>query len=143
MTTPTTLLNALLPLVAELPSRLPETERYRRLLAALRAVLPGDAAALLRCERGENGDDWLRPLAIDGLSPDTLGRRFRVAEHPRQVDKANRLVQRRSRVCHKFTIPKLMCPEFRGVEHLGHATLPSGQSDRVAAGARRHCRATA
>ena len=83
MTTPTTLLNALLPLVAELPSRLPETERYRRLLAALRAVLPGDAAALLRCERGENGDDWLRPLAIDGLSPDTLGRRFRVAEHPR------------------------------------------------------------
>lgn len=83
MTTSTTLLNALLPLVAELPSRLPETERYRRLLAALRAVLPGDAAALLRCERGENGDDWLRPLAIDGLSPDTLGRRFRVAEHPR------------------------------------------------------------
>ena len=83
MTTTTILLNALLPLVAELPSRLPETERYRRLLAALRAVLPGDAAALLRCERGENGDDWLRPLAIDGLSPDTLGRRFRVAEHPR------------------------------------------------------------
>jgi anaerobic nitric oxide reductase transcription regulator len=83
MTTSTILLNALLPLVAELPSRLPETERYRRLLAALRAVLPGDAAALLRCERGENGDDWLRPLAIDGLSPDTLGRRFRVAEHPR------------------------------------------------------------
>ena len=25
----------------------------------------------------------MRPLAIDGLSPDTLGRRFRVAEHPR------------------------------------------------------------
>lgn len=83
MTAPATLLHALLPLVAELSSALPESERYRRLLAALRTVLPGDAAALLRCERGDDGDDWLRPLAIDGLSPDTLGRRFRVAEHPR------------------------------------------------------------
>lgn len=83
MTASATLLNALLPLVAELSSQLPESERYRRLLAALRTVLPGDAAALLRCERSEDGDDWLRPLAIDGLSPDTLGRRFRVAEHPR------------------------------------------------------------
>jgi anaerobic nitric oxide reductase transcription regulator len=83
MTMPVTLLNALLPLVAELSGELPETERYRRLLAALRTVLPADAAALLRCERSEEGGDWLRPLAIDGLSPDTLGRRFRVAEHPR------------------------------------------------------------
>ena len=83
MTATSTLLNALLPLVVQLPSDLPESERYRRLLAALRTVLPGDAAALLRCERGDDGDDWLRPLAIDGLSPDTLGRRFRVAEHPR------------------------------------------------------------
>ena len=83
MTASASLLNALLPLVAELSSQLPETERYRRLLAALRTVLPADAAALLRCERAESGDAWLRPLAIDGLSPDTLGRRFRVAEHPR------------------------------------------------------------
>ena len=83
MTASATLLNALLPLVAELSSQLPESERYRRLLAALRAVLPADAAALLRCERSEEGEEWLRPLAIDGLSPDTLGRRFRVAEHPR------------------------------------------------------------
>ena len=83
MTANALLLNAVLPLVAELSSQLPESERYRRLLAALRTVLPGDAAALLRCERGEDGIDWLRPLAIDGLSPDTLGRRFRVAEHPR------------------------------------------------------------
>ena len=83
MTASASLLNALLPLVAELSSQLPETERYRRLLAALRTVLPADAAALLRCERAESGDAWLRPLAIDGRSPDTLGRRFRVAEHPR------------------------------------------------------------
>ena len=83
MTANALLLNALLPLVAELSSQLPETERYRRLLAALRTVLPGDAAALLRCEHGDGGIDWLRPLAIDGLSPDTLGRRFRLSEHPR------------------------------------------------------------
>lgn len=85
MTTSTTLLNALLPLVAELSGQLSEPERYRRLLAALRTVLPGDAAALLRYECSEAGEAWLRPLAIDGLSPDTLGRRFRVAEHPRFV----------------------------------------------------------
>ena len=55
MTANALLLNALLPLVAELSSQLPETERYRRLLAALRTVLPADAAALLRCERGADG----------------------------------------------------------------------------------------
>ena len=80
------LLHTLLPLVAELSSQVPEAERYRRLLAALRTVLPGDAAALLRCERDASdadGDMWMRPLAIDGLVPDTLGRRFSVREHPR------------------------------------------------------------
>lgn len=76
MTTNTSLLNALLPLVAELSSDMPEHERYRRLLSALRTVLPADAAALLRYEAD---GAWLRPLAIDGLSADTLGRRFHVA----------------------------------------------------------------
>lgn len=71
MTTNTSLLNALLPLVAELSSDMPEHERYRRLLSALRTVLPADAAALLRYEAD---GAWLRPLAIDGLSADTLGR---------------------------------------------------------------------
>ncbi|WP_353235624.1 nitric oxide reductase transcriptional regulator NorR [Diaphorobacter ruginosibacter] len=72
-------LHALIPLVADLALELPERERLRRLLAALRTVLPADAVALLRLEDGE----WLRPLAIDGLVPDALGRRFRIAEHPR------------------------------------------------------------
>ncbi|QIL82188.1 nitric oxide reductase transcriptional regulator NorR [Diaphorobacter sp. HDW4A] len=72
-------LHALIPLVADLAQELPERERLRRLLAALRTVLPADAAALLKLEDGE----WLRPLAIDGLVPDALGRRFRIAEHPR------------------------------------------------------------
>ena len=72
------LLTALLPLVSDLSRDLPERERYRRLLQAMRALLPCDAAALLRLD-----GEWLVPLAVDGLSPDTLGRRFRVSEHPR------------------------------------------------------------
>jgi len=72
------LLTALLPLVSDLSRELPEGERYRRLLEAMRALLPCDAAALLRLD-----GEWLVPLAVDGLSADTLGRRFKVSEHPR------------------------------------------------------------
>ena len=72
------ILNAVIPLVADLAQDLPERERLRRLLAALRTLLPADAVALLRLE-----GEWLRPMAIDGLVPDALGRRFKVAEHPR------------------------------------------------------------
>lgn len=71
-------LRPLVPLVADLSRELPESERYRRLLEALRALFPCDAAALLQLQGGQ-----LVPLAIDGLSRDTLGRRFSVAEHPR------------------------------------------------------------
>ena len=72
------LLNTLIPLVDDLSQELAESERYQRLLRALRALFPCDAAALLRLD-GET----LVPVAIDGLSNDTLGRRFRVSEHPR------------------------------------------------------------
>lgn len=72
------LLRELIPLVSDLSRELPDEERYRRLLRSLRHWLPCDAAALLRLE-----DDVLIPLAVDGLSADTLGRRFRVREHPR------------------------------------------------------------
>ena len=72
------LLTTLLPLVSDLSRDLPDQERYRRLLQAMRGLLPCDAAALLRLD-----GEWLVPLAVDGLSPDTLGRRFRVSEHPR------------------------------------------------------------
>ena len=78
MTATHSLLRSLVPLVADLAEDLPERERYRRLLEALRSVLPCDAVALLRLQ-----GDVLAPVAIDGLSSDTLGRRFRVAEHPR------------------------------------------------------------
>lgn len=76
--TTSTLLAALLPLVADLSQELPERERYRRLLQAVRALFPCDAVALLRLE-----GEWLVPLAMDGLSSDALGRRFRVSAHPR------------------------------------------------------------
>ncbi|WP_459744164.1 nitric oxide reductase transcriptional regulator NorR [Pseudomonas sp. 3A(2025)] len=75
---PHPMLRSLLPLVADLSRELPDEERYRRLLHSLRQLLPCDAVALLKLE-----DDVLAPLAVDGLSADTLGRRFRVGEHPR------------------------------------------------------------
>jgi anaerobic nitric oxide reductase transcription regulator len=72
------LLDVLTPLILDLSRELSDHERYRRLLSSLLALFPGDAAALLRLE-----GDTLVPLAIDGLSGDTLGRRFRVSDHPR------------------------------------------------------------
>lgn len=72
------LLRELIPLVSDLSRELPDEERYRRLLCSLRHWLPCDATALLRLE-----GDVLIPLAVNGLSPDALGRRFRVSEHPR------------------------------------------------------------
>ncbi len=72
------LLQTIVPLVDDLARELPDGERYRRLLEAVRALLPCDAAALLRLD-----GTTLVPLAVNGLSHDTLGRRFQVAEHPR------------------------------------------------------------
>jgi anaerobic nitric oxide reductase transcription regulator len=69
---------AIIPLVDDLSRDLPEAERYRRLLQVLRQLLPADAVALLRLD-GEQ----LVPLAVEGLSADTLGRRFRLDQHPR------------------------------------------------------------
>ena len=72
------LLDALLPLVMDLAHDLPAELRYQRLLAALCRLLPCDAAALLRLE-----GEVLVPLSVQGLSADTLGRRFAVEAHPR------------------------------------------------------------
>ena len=72
------MLQTLVPLVDDLARELPDAERFRRLLAAVRALLPCDAAALLRLD-----GDSLLPVAVNGLSPDTLGRRFKVSDHPR------------------------------------------------------------
>jgi anaerobic nitric oxide reductase transcription regulator len=72
------LIDELLPLVRDLSLELPRQERYGRLLAAVHALFDCDACALLRLE-----GDVLVPLAVHGLSEDTLGRRFKVSAHPR------------------------------------------------------------
>ncbi|MFP5465656.1 MAG: nitric oxide reductase transcription regulator, partial [Gammaproteobacteria bacterium] len=64
----------------------PDEARYRHLLEAALALFPCDATALLRLE-----GDTLQPLAVIGLSHDTLGRRFRLQDHPRLLT----LLQRR------------------------------------------------
>ncbi len=51
---------------------------YDLLLNTVQQVVPCDASALLQFQ-GEQ----LKPLAIKGLMPDSLGRRFNISEHPR------------------------------------------------------------
>lgn len=55
-----------------------EDDRYRTLLTAVRELVRCDAAALLRLDA-----EVLKPVAVDGLSDETLGRQFPVASHPR------------------------------------------------------------
>jgi anaerobic nitric oxide reductase transcription regulator len=62
----------------DLNSGISAHDRFTRLLNTIRQVIRCDASALLAFQ-GEQ----FRPLAIDGLSPDVLGRRFLIAEHPR------------------------------------------------------------
>lgn len=55
----------------ELQKDVGHQDRFQRLVTTLRQVLNCDAAALLRYEPHQ-----FIPLAIDGLVPDVLGRRF-------------------------------------------------------------------
>ncbi len=71
-------LETLVSIASDLTAALSSEDRYGRLLGALRRVIPYDAAALMRLE----GKDLL-PLASEGLTEDTMGRRFPLAEHPR------------------------------------------------------------
>lgn len=68
----------LLPIALDMTSSLPERDRFDRLVRVVVRALGADAAALLRVD----GDD-LVPVAIHGLSPDLVGRRFARQEHPR------------------------------------------------------------
>ena len=63
------LLNAACDLSADLEPQ----ERYQRLLCHIREVIPYDSAAMLRLE----ADGSLSPVAVVGLVPETMGRRFR------------------------------------------------------------------
>ncbi len=64
--------------VADLSKALAREARYTRLLDAFRRSFPCEAIALLQCD-----GDVLAPRAVEGLSSDTLGRRFVVRDHPR------------------------------------------------------------
>lgn len=64
--------------VADLSKVMGRQERFDRLLEAFHSSFPCDAIALLKRE-----GPVLVPLAVRGLSPDTLGRRFVIAEQPR------------------------------------------------------------
>ncbi|RTL33183.1 MAG: nitric oxide reductase transcriptional regulator NorR [Burkholderiales bacterium] len=64
--------------LADLAVSLPRAVRLQRLVSQLKAQFGCHAVALLQHE-----DDVLRPVAIDGLTRDALGRAFVVAQHPR------------------------------------------------------------
>lgn len=67
-----------LAIIEDLGAELDPTTRYTRYVNALAAALPGNACALLKKD-----GQALRPLAVRGLTPDSLGRRFELNEHPR------------------------------------------------------------
>lgn len=67
-------------ILEDLAQELPANEREQRLVERLRRHFDCGAVALL-CLDAEG--EVLRPLAVDGLSPDVMGRRFVVREHPR------------------------------------------------------------
>lgn len=65
-------------LVADLSQVMPRQQRFERLVEVFRHSFPCDAIALLEREGG-----LLIPRAVQGLSPDSLGRRFVIRDHPR------------------------------------------------------------
>ncbi|MFB3855421.1 MAG: nitric oxide reductase transcriptional regulator NorR [Vicinamibacterales bacterium] len=71
-------LEVLLEVARDLTASLAAENRYARLLAAVRRIVPCDAACLLRLD-----GDALMPLAGYGLSATALARRYLRREHPR------------------------------------------------------------
>ena len=66
------------PVLADLATDLPQPVRLQRLVGHLRTRFHCGAVALLQLE-----EDHLRPVAVDGLVREALGRRFAVGQHPR------------------------------------------------------------
>ena len=69
---------AIIELALDLATSLNSKDRFDRLLATVRKAISCDAVALLSFH-----GEVLKPIALQGLSRDTLGRRFYVEEHPR------------------------------------------------------------
>jgi len=70
--------SALIELSIELAESLTNNDRFNRLLTTIRKTITCEAVAVLAFK-----GDYLVPLALQGLSPDTLGRRFVIEQHPR------------------------------------------------------------
>ncbi|WP_020680941.1 nitric oxide reductase transcriptional regulator NorR [Marinobacterium rhizophilum] len=68
----------LVSIALDLATSLANEDRFDRLLTALRKAIPCDAIALLAYRESQ-----AVPLAIQGLSTDTRGRRFHLDDHPR------------------------------------------------------------
>ena len=68
----------LMRLSLDLSSSLDSEDRFQRLGEIVVDALPADAVTLLRLEDGA-----LLPIAQHGLSPDAMGRRFDLEQHPR------------------------------------------------------------
>ena len=85
-------------LLADLVVDLPPAVRLQRLVSSVRAHFSCGAVALLQLE-----EDHLRPVAVDGLTQDALGRRFAVQQHPRLAA----ILARRGVTCfhHDSTLP--------------------------------------
>jgi anaerobic nitric oxide reductase transcription regulator len=86
------------PLLADLAADLPPAERLQRLASQLRTHFRCGAVVVLRLE-----EEHLRPVAVDGLVPEALGRRFAVHQHPRLAA----ILARREVTCfdHDSTLP--------------------------------------
>ncbi len=69
---------AVIELALDLATSLNSKDRFDRLLDTVRKTIACDAVALLSYH-----GDVLKPIALQGLSRDTLGRRFFIDEHPR------------------------------------------------------------
>lgn len=65
-------------LMADLINEISPPVRFQRLVRAIRTHFHCGAVGLLKQE-----EDSLRPVAIEGLARETLGRRFQIAQHPR------------------------------------------------------------
>lgn len=65
-------------LLTSLTDEMPPAVRLQHLVSTLRQYFQCDAVALLRLE-----GNCLRPVAVEGLVKEALGRRFEVALHPR------------------------------------------------------------
>ena len=72
------MLEPLLAFASDLAADIDAAERYRRILAIARRLIPCDSTALLRFDDGA-----LVPIAVDGLRAEAVARRYPPTEHPR------------------------------------------------------------